>query len=319
MTQYRNQLPQLSNRPFLADGGLETCLIFHDGIDLSHFASFTLLKSEGGKEAMRRYFRNYLDIATASGTGFLLDTPTWRASQDWGDKLDYSPEDLVEANKAGVELVSELRGEYAFSGHPIVINGAVGPRGDGYVPGEIMTVDEAQTFHSAQIDTFAGTNADMITGTTITNTPEAIGIVRAAKAAGIPSAISFTVETDGKLPTGQTLGEAIEEVDAATDAAPAYYMINCAHTDHFEHVLGGSETWVGRIKGVRANASRMSHAELDNAEELDDGDPVEFGQLYRDLLDKLVNANIFGGCCGTDHRHVQRIFQSIRPIESLAF
>jgi S-methylmethionine-dependent homocysteine/selenocysteine methylase len=140
----------------------------------------------------------------------------------------------------------------------------------------------------------------------MTYVDEAIGVTRAAQDAVIPAAISFTVETDGDLPSGQALGEAIEEVDRATDSGPAYYMINCAHPTHFDSVLDGGD-WVGRIRGLRANASTCSHAELDEAEDLDDGDPQDLGARYGELRDRLPALNVVGGCCGTDHRHIGEI------------
>ena len=120
----------------------------------------------------------------------------------------------------------------------------------------------------------------------------------------MPCVISFTVETDGRLPTGETLAEAIESVDAATGRSPAYYMINCAHPTHFDHVLDASEAWTKRLRGLRANSSRCSHAELDNAPELDIGDPHELSGQYAEFLRRFPHINVLGGCCGTDHRHV---------------
>jgi S-methylmethionine-dependent homocysteine/selenocysteine methylase len=299
-------LPQLSgDRLFVTDGGLETTLIFHQGIDLPYFAAFTLLEDEAGAEALRRYYEPYLAIARERGTGIVLDSPTWRASRDWAERLGYSPEQLAEANRRAIALIEELR----EPGVPAVLNGVVGPRGDGYVVGEAMTADEAEAYHAEQIGTFATTAADMVSAITMTYTEEAIGIARAAKAAGLPAVISFTVETDGRLPSGQPLREAIEQVDAATGASPAYYMINCAHPTHFQGVLEDGP-WLERIGGLRANASTMSHAELDEATELDEGDPQQLAADYRALRDRLPKACVLGGCCGTDDRHVAAIAEA---------
>jgi S-methylmethionine-dependent homocysteine/selenocysteine methylase len=307
MTTNGHVLPQLGGDLYLSDGGLETTLIFHDGLDLPYFAAFTLLKDAAGRETLRRYYRNYAAIAREQGVGFVLDSATWRASQDWGDKLGYSADALAEANRQSIALLQELREQYQGERTPIVINGAIGPRGDGYDPGEVMTEDQAQTYHAAQIATFRDAGADMVSAITMTNIPEAVGITRAAQAAGIPAVVSFTVETDGKLPTGESLKDAIEAVDSATGNGPAYYMINCAHPTHFDSVLSTGEPWLERIRGLRANASALSHAELDEAEELDDGDPVELGGQFRELTAKLPNLNVLGGCCGTDHRHIAAI------------
>ena len=143
---------------------------------------------------------------------------------------------------------------------------------------------------------------------------EPIGIARAAKAAGMPVVISFTLETDGRLPTGQTLKDAIVEIDAETGKAPAYYMINCAHPTHFEGALEAGEAWIKRLRGLRANASTRSHAELDQATDLDAGNPVELGRQYAELRRKLRHVTVLGGCCGTDFRHVEQICFACEPV-----
>jgi S-methylmethionine-dependent homocysteine/selenocysteine methylase len=306
MAKYRQHLPQLKGDVFLTDGGIETTLIFQAGLDLPFFAAFHLLKDAQGTEALRRYFARHAAIARQHGAGFILESATWRASSDWGDKLGYSRRALDEANRKAIALLHALRLDLETERAPMVISGCVGPRGDGYNPGVIMSPEEAEAYHAAQIGTFAATEADLVTAITMTNTNEAIGVTRAARATGMPVVISFTVETDGTLPTGQPLQEAIQEVDAKTGRAPAYYMINCAHPSHFEAVLDG-QAWMERLRGIRANASKRSHAELDEATDLDDGDPVELGQQYRDLRARFSQINVLGGCCGTDHRHIEQI------------
>jgi S-methylmethionine-dependent homocysteine/selenocysteine methylase len=305
MARYRSALPQLTGDLFLTDGGIETTLVFHDGLDLPYFAAFDLLKHEAGRQALYRYFRTHASIARDHGVGFILESATWRASSDWGAKLGYSKEALADVNRQAIAMLEEIRAEYA--GTPMVISGCVGPRGDGYDPAQVMSEGEAQAYHAAQIRTFAATAADMVTAITMSNIPEAIGVTRAARAAGMPAVISFTVETDGTLPTGDSLKEAIERVDATTDRGPAYYMINCAHPSHFEGALAAGEPWVKRLGGLRANASAKSHVELDAAEELDDGNPEELAGQYRALRDKLPRLTVLGGCCGTDQRHIAAI------------
>lgn len=318
MTKYRNDLPQLKSGLFLTDGGLETTLVFHENIDLPHFAAFDLLQDTFGGLALESYYKPYLEIASKSGRGFILDTATWRANADWAQLLGYSQDELAAANRQSVEMIARLRAQFETEDTPIVLNGVVGPRGDGYVAGELMSVDEARIYHSEQIETFAGSQADMVTAVTMTNTNEAMGIVLAAKAASMPVAIAFTVETDGRLPSGQKLRDAIMEVDAGTDRYAAYFMINCAHPTHFEEVLLENGTWITRLKGIRANASRCSHEELDNATELDCGDPLELGGQYRDLLERHSQINILGGCCGTDHRHIEEISNACQPVRAVA-
>jgi homocysteine S-methyltransferase len=306
MSRHRNDLPQLKGGVFLTDGGMETTLIFHEGIELPHFASFVLLAELTGRQKLKDYYTRYLDIAARNRTGFVLDTATWRANADWGEKTGYDADALKTVNRGAVDLLSELRATYEQSAMPIVISGTIGPRGDGYKAGN-MDADEAEAYHASQIQTFAGTDADMVTAFTLTGIGEAIGIARAAKRMNMPCAISFTVETDGKLVTGKTLQEAIETVDAATGAYPHYYMINCAHPSHFDAVIAGDAAWLQRIGGIRANASTMSHQQLDESETLDDGDPTDLGRRYRQMTRLMPQLRVLGGCCGTDHRHVQAI------------
>lgn len=311
MTNFNNALPQLDQGIFLTDGGIETTLIFHHGIDLPHFASFVLLGDEAGVSALRRYYRSYLDIAAGAGTGFVLETPTWRANADWGARLGYDAASLNRVNRDAVEFLEELRARYAGRTGPIVISGNIGPRGDGYVAESKMTAAEAESYHHAQIGTFADTTADMVCAITMTYAEEAIGIVNAAAQCRIPCAIGFTTETDGRLPSGQALSAAIEQVDAETGGSAAYFLVNCAHTEHFDEALEAGASWTRRIRGVRANASRMSHAELDEAAHLDDGDPQEFGKLYRALTSRFPHISVLGGCCGTDHRHLQEVHSAV--------
>jgi S-methylmethionine-dependent homocysteine/selenocysteine methylase len=309
--RYRDSLPQLeADRPFITDGGLETTLIFHRGLELPCFAAFDRLRDDAGREELRAYFEPYVALARERGVGMVLDTATWRASSDWGERLGYSPDALDEANRRAVALAEEIRAAGEDERTPIVVNGVIGPRGDGYDPAELMSASDALAYHARQVQTFARSGADMVTAITMTHAEEAIGIVRAARAAGIPVAISFTVETDGRLPSGQGLEDAVAQVDAETDAAAAYFMINCAHPTHFADVLEDAGPARKRIAGLRANASTRSHAELDEAEELDEGDPVALGAEHRALRSRLPGVAVLGGCCGTDHRHVGAVFDA---------
>jgi len=313
MSLYRRALPQLSSRLFLTDGGLETTLVFHQQIDLPYFAAFDLLKTDVGYQRIKAYYRKYAAIAQNNGLGFVLESPTWRASRDWGEKLGYDAGSLAQANRKAINLLTEIRGELAGYDSPLVISGCLGPRGDGYQPGHTMTIEEAEAYHRVQIAVFSDTEADMVSAMTLNYVEEAIGICRAARAHDMPVVISFTVETDGRLPTGQNLGDAIETVDRETGNTPIYYMINCAHPTHFEQAIARGETWVQRVHSVRANASQCSHAELDAATELDAGNPDELGQQYRALMGKMPNLRILGGCCGTDHRHIEAIVHQCHP------
>jgi homocysteine S-methyltransferase len=298
-------LPQLTgDSVYLTDGGLETTLVFLDGMTLPDFASFPLLASEDGRSHLDRYFVPYLDLAEQTGTGFVLDTPTWRANPDWGARLGCDEATLAEVNRLAVEYAAGLASRRSV---PMVLNGVIGPRGDGYVVGETMTADQAATYHSLQAKAFAAAGAQMISAVTMTYAEEATGVVEASTQAGLPVVVSFTVETDGKLPSGQELGEAIREVDEKTGSASSYFMVNCAHPTHFAHVLENGEPWVGRVQGVRANSSTMSHAELDVAEELDRGYVAGLARAYGELQKTLPDLRVVGGCCGTDIEHITAI------------
>ncbi len=318
MTLYREQLPQLSDRLFLTDAGIETDLIFNHGIDIPEFAAHTLLPQPDTREAVARYLRGFLALARERGTGFILDSQTWKAHMHWASDLGASEQQLQRTNHQAIEFIAGLRDEFSDNAQPIVLNGVIGPRGDAYAPETAIAAREAEAYHATQVGWLADTRVDMVTGLTFTQADEAIGLVRAARQASLPVAISFTVETDGRLPTGQPLAEAITEVDAATESAAIYFMVNCAHPDHFEDVLQSGSDWLSRIGGVRANASRMSHAELDESEVLDDGNPVELGRDYSRLMKLLPNLRVLGGCCGTDHRHVDAMAQSCAHIHHVA-
>lgn len=313
MPRYRHALPQLNGTVFLTDGGLETCLVFLEGIDLPCFASFPLIADATGRARLDRYFEPYLRTAAERGAGFLLDTPTWRANAEWGERLGYPAAALADINRQSVAWAAALRDAYASGPSPIVINGVIGPCGDGYRAETRMSATDAERYHRAQIGTFRDTEADMLSAMTMTYAEEAIGIVRAAQACGMPVAISFTVETNGLLPSGEALPAAIQRVDAATGGGPAYYMINCAHPTHFRDVLAPGVPWLDRVRGIRANASTRSHAELDAATALDSGDPAELGRQYRALRGRMPRLSVLGGCCGTDHRHLAAICQACLP------
>jgi S-methylmethionine-dependent homocysteine/selenocysteine methylase len=304
---------ELPNAPrfFLTDGGIETFLIFDEGLDLPDFAAFTLLQSREGVTALSNYYLRYLRLAAQYKMGFVFETPTWRASSDWGNRLGYSAADLAKINASAIALMVELKQEFGAASVPSLVSGCVGPRGDGYDPGDVMTVADAAAYHLPQVSAFREAGADLVTGITMTNTPEAIGLARAAQAAGVPVVISFTVETDGRLPTGQALDAAIEEVDSATAGRPVWYMINCAHPTHFRQQIDPAQAWTQRIGGIRANASCKSHAELDESIELDRGDPTELARRYGDLCDTFPGIRILGGCCGTDHQHIGEIAKTV--------
>lgn len=311
MPRYREALPQLEPGALaLTDGGLETTLIFLDGVDLPLFASFPLLDDTEGRDRLRAYYRRAADTALAAGLPFSLDTVTWRSSTDWAARLGYEGAEFERINRDAVALAVSVRDEYPPDA-AIVLCGMLGPRGDGYVPGERMTAAEACDYHRAQLAIFADSEIDYAAALTISYPEEAEGIALAAAELGIPVAIMFTVEVDGRLPSGDGLGDAIERVDAATGGSVAYFGINCAHPTHLPEELFAAEPWTSRVRTYRANASRLSHAQLDEAEELDAGDPDELGRQFAALRADLPQLCVIGGCCGTDDRHLRAIAAAV--------
>lgn len=293
-------LPQVAGHPMVTDGGLETDLVYHHDVDLPDFAAFPLVDDQRGRQLLRAYYEDYVEIARRAGAGLQLETPTWRASGDWGDRLGYAAADLERVNRESVALLIDLRDRSGLT--PLLVSGCVGPRGDGYMAGEEADPDEAARYHAPQINAFAAAGADLVSALTLTGVGEAIGVVRAARSAGLPVAVSFTVERDGRLPSGTTLAAAVTAVDA--EAAPDYFMVNCAHPRHIAPGLAGEGAWRSRIVGLRANASERSHEELDAATELDEGDPAGLARAQDDLRPRLPSLALVGGCCGTDARHV---------------
>ena len=310
MALYRSKLPQLSGDLFLTDAGLETDLIFNHGIEIREFAAHTLLPEPEGRAALEAYFQGFISLTYQVGAGLILDTVTWKAHRHWADDLGESVDFLRAANREAIAMIASLR-ERALNAQPIVLNAPIGPCGDAYAPEELIDSASSRRYYEEQLSWLVDTPVDMVTGLTFTQSTEAAGLVLAARDAGLPCVISFTVEIDGHLPTGETLEDAIRHVDSVSDGGPAYYMINCAHPDHFAGALGSGD-WRKRIRGIRANASRRSHAELDEATELDDGNPAELGSQNADLLQQMPWLNVFGACCGADLRHVTSIANSVR-------
>ncbi len=308
----RDQLPQLERDAlFLTDAGLETMLVFQDGIELPYFAAFDLLRTEAGRARLRRYYDACASMAVQQRVGLVLEAPTWRASPDWGARLGYDLDALAATNRDAIAMLVAVRDAFACADSRMVVSGNLGPRGDGYVADRHMSVGEARDYHAWQIEVFAATVADMISVFTMNYAEEAAGIALAARALQMPLAVSFTLETDGRLPSGQPLAEAIAQVDAVSSSYPAYYAINCAHPEHFAHLFATPALWHQRVRALRANASRRSHAELEASTTLDAGDPEELAGAYRRLRARLPGLCVVGGCCGTDHRHVAAIGRAL--------
>ncbi len=300
------------NVPLITDGGLETTLIFNHGINLRHFAAFEILDRPEYEDLLVNYYCQYLELAKERNIGFMMISGTWRANKDWGKELGYSEEDLININKGAIRQINRIKSRYGEEVRQILVCGSIGPRSDGYLTKARMTHEEATTYHALQLRAFKEAAVDVVSAFTQNYIEEALGITIAAKLINIPIAISFTVETDGKLPSGETLAEAIERIDQKTNCYPSFYLINCAHPTHFVDQLERGTYWISRIEGIMANSSCKSHAELDEATELDRGDKDELAEWYDLLQMYLPNLKVFGGCCGTDIQHIQSISEKIK-------
>lgn len=300
---------------WVTDGGLETDLIFNHGVDLPHFAAYPLLDTPEGRALLTDYYSGYATVAGRAGAGLLLETPTWRASPDWVATVGGPASDVHRVNLESVVLLAALGESLLASGvlaagrhdyGSFRVSGMIGPRGDGYVPGEPASSDEFATYHSHQVAAFAESGAGRVAAYTLTTVSEAVGVVHAARAHGLDVCVSFTVETDGRLPDGTALGEAVATL--WEQAAPDELLVNCAHPSHVARALDDDDSWATRVTGLRVNASRQSHAELDAAEELDAGDVADLVREHDALAARLPNLDVVGGCCGTDVRHVAALW-----------
>lgn len=313
MAKYREHVGELlRNGVVLGDSGLETTLIYDEGWELPCFATFPFMKSERGRQRLKQYWMDHIDFAENSKcSSFLLGGIGWRCNRDWGTKLGYSQSALDEFIRLSVSDQIALRAEKETDRIKILLVGNMGGRGDGYKPESLMTSEEARDYHRHQISTYKALEIDVLLFNTVSYIDEALGVAEAAKCLDMPILLSFTLEMDGCLPSGQTLADAIRSIDTATNSYPIGYLINCVHPGQaLDHLLCyRSEAWTCRLLGVKGNASRKSHAELNDSLTLDRGDVEDFGECYRQLREVYPGMNIFGGCCGTDLDHLRSLCQ----------
>lgn len=311
-------VPEPGGRTFLTEGGIETYMQYKKGHELRHFCLFELMNDERAMADLHTYHVRLIEVALKHKVGAVLDGVHYRTSRDWGRLLGYSPQALADIVIRGIEFYKELAREYETADSPMPVSGVVGPRGDAYDIGRIMAPDEAEDYHSEQIATMKAAGADFVTALTFSQVEEAIGVTRAAIAHDIPVVISFSVNKDGHLKTGAPLGEAIASVDRATGNAPRYYMVNCAHPVDFAPAFKAPGAWVKRLCGLRANASSLDHGTLCQLGHLEEGNPVELGRQMADMAARFSHINVWGGCCGTDHVHIDEIAKAVVPQRTTA-
>ncbi len=295
------KLPHETDRKFLVYAGTGTDLIFNHGVELPGFASFPLLENPETRAILAQQMRDLVELSADMGLGCILDAPTWMANADRAAPLGYDAERLRAVNKDGVALMEEVR--QGSGRDDVLVSACIGPRYDPYADIPPISVGQARAYHNAQLSALKETSVDLVTGYTFNRTGEAAGCILASQDIGLPIIMSLVVETDGCLADGTPLIDAIDQIEAQTDGSALFYMVNCAHPTHFADVIKAHP----RLKGVVANASSCSHAELDEAEELDDGDPVQLGQEIAAAMRDNPSIQVFGGCCGTDMRHLKQM------------
>lgn len=303
-------LPHQADRLYLTDGGIETWLMYKQGFELPYFCDFQFLDDPTGRAALQRYYREFASIAKQHRTGYVFCSLTYRASREWGQLIGYSPDALAEMNHRAIEFYREIAREVGLDPGSTLYSGCIGPRGDAYQVNPTITAESSRDYHAEQIETFRRAGVDLVTALTLKSIEEATGIARAAEAAGVPSVISFTLDRNRTVDGAHSLREAIEAVDAATNRAPAYYMINCSHPVDFGPALDQG-AWVGRIRGLRANASSLEHGQLCRLGRLEEGDAAELAAQHGEIARLYPHMNVFGGCCGTDFVHVGRICEAV--------
>lgn len=293
-------------RHYLTEGGFETEVLYKWGFELPQFAVFPLLEDATARQVMLDIYRRILDVARKHDVIPLLGSFDYRASADWGALLGYDQASLDDAVEYGITLLRDLVRAHAPELPEAYVAGYIGPRGDAYGRDDTITANEAEDYHTPQLLAQKRAKADLVWAMTFNSVPEAIGVVRAARAARMPLAVSFSLDSRSRLSTGPTVAAAIAEVDAATNGGPDFYTLNCSHPIEFEPALVPGD-WTRRLRGIRPNAAKMDKIALCKLGHLEDGDPVELGQQMSGLLDRYPHFDIWGGCCGTDHRHADQI------------
>jgi S-methylmethionine-dependent homocysteine/selenocysteine methylase len=310
--------PRLENKFYLTEGGTETDVLYKWGFELPEFAMFPLLDDPKADQVIRDIYRRYFDVAEKHDTGMLIVGHDYRASPDWGAKLGYTPEGLADMERRTIGFLDSIRREYEDRVSDVYIAGGVGPRGDAYGTGGGITEAEAEDYHSVQLTTLKSTPADMAIALTINNIAEAVGIVRAAESIDIPIGISLTLTTEGRLGSGPTLRDAIETIEEKTNGAAAWFGTNCSHPLEFASALADDGPWRDRLRYVRPNAAKMDKVALCKLGHLEDGDPVELGEQMGGVARRFPRADILGGCCGTDERHLGEIAKNVNRLRSPA-
>ncbi|POF32988.1 homocysteine S-methyltransferase family protein [Roseibium marinum] len=296
----------IPGRYYLTEGGTETEIMYKWGFELPEFAMFPLLEKRKSADVIRGMYRRYLDVVARYGHSALIGGFDYRASPDWGAKLGYSASALAEANLRSIQFLKDVAAEYEADIPSMLFSGYVGPRGDAYGLNMSVTEESAEEYHSVQIETLARAGVDLVWALTFNNPAEAIGVVRAARRLNLPVAVSFSLDSTHRLKSGFPLSRAIAIVDEATNGYPAFYSLNCSHPQEFEPALE-DWNWTSRLRSIRPNAAKMDKIALCKLGHLEEGDPEELGRLMADVFRRHPHMDIWGGCCGTGHVHLEEI------------
>ncbi|MBW2409401.1 MAG: homocysteine S-methyltransferase family protein [Deltaproteobacteria bacterium] len=276
-----------------------------------YIANAGLIYDQAGKQAMTRIYRQYIDIASRYRLPMIVSAPTWRASSERINKSAYSGRETMVKDCA--DFINRIRQDVSQSADCIYIAGLIACRGDSYEPREALTADKAEAYHRLQAQELAHAGVDFILAATLPAVSEALGIAAALSQCAIPYSLSFVIRSDGRVLDGTPLQAAIEKIDAAVNPGPLFYQINCVHPAIFRKAIEQSEPGFDRLLGLQANTSEKSPEELDGLGYLDTSEPEEFAESML-ALHTHFGLKIIGGCCGTDHRHIEEIAKRLSGI-----
>jgi S-methylmethionine-dependent homocysteine/selenocysteine methylase len=303
---------------YLTEGGQETELMYRFGHELPQFALFPMLDKPEAAAALSGMYRRYLDTVARHGFSALMGGLDYRASPDWGGLLGYSASGLAEMQLRSIDFLRTAAKPYAGQIAHVLITGLIGPRGDAYQLNRTITAAEAEDYHAAQIATLRQAGVDLVSAMTFNSVAEAVGVARAAKRAGLPLCVHFTLDSTSRLASGPSVREAIEAVDAeAGDARPDFYGINCSHPLEFEPAIEPG-AWFRRVRSLRPNAAAMDKISLCKLGHLEDGDPAELGRQMGALAKRHPHLDVWGGCCGTWETHLDEIARNVKAVRAPA-
>lgn len=287
----------------LADGAIETRLIYEFGLPTHDFSSFVHLFTPEGRAALDAIYRGYMRVAGESRLPMQVGTPTWRAHPEGLARQGFaSPDDLRRVNEEAFRFLADMREELGLR-DLVMIAGVIGPRRDGYDPAAAPDAAEAEAYHRLQAQVLADFGVDLLYAPTFASAQELLGVARAMAATGLPYALAPVIDDDARLLDGTPLDAAVAMIDAATSPRPSQYLIGCTHAIHVTRAQNSAH-WPpnGRVTGLKANASPLPPAELDRLDHLEQDDPETFADGLLSL--HAGGMRFLGGCCGTGEAHI---------------